>query len=229
MPWGSQAQPEGRGAGRVRPGTCPNVPTALPTPGAGAAACREHDLTPPPTLQGRLHRAHPTARRLAHGHAPTRAGHTPSSASWWVGSEPTCPHADGDHQAGPTGEPRVDIAGSRDGAPSGARAGESGNRSCPVCIPEGRPRGLGGGRPGGGARTGSRGVPRRGVPRRAGTHSCCCLAPSCQAGSAGGSPRRLLARPPCASGNPLPAGSRSRNAPSPWPRLVWPPGAPPEA
>jgi len=72
--------------------------------------------------------------------------------------------------------------------------------------------------PGGGARRGS-----RGVPRRAGTHSCCCLAPSCQAGSAGGSPRGLLARPPRASGNPLPAGLGSRNVPSPWPRLVWPP------
>lgn len=111
--------------------------------------------------------------------------------------------------------------GSRDRAPGGATAGEWGDQPCLVCIAEGRPRGLGGGRPAGG--TG-------GVPRRAGTHNCCCCpAPSCQAGSAGGSPRGMLARPPRASGNPLPAGSGSRNAPSPRPRLVWPPSAPPEA
>ena len=120
------------------------------------------------------------------------------------------------------GEPRVDTAGSRDGAPSGARAGESGDQSCLVCVLEGRPRGLGGGRPGGGARRASRGV--GGCPGgRACTVVVAALSPLAKQEVPGALPAGCWPGLPALLGTPSPQARAAGMHPHPGPGLSGPP------
>lgn len=141
MPWGGQAQPKGR-----RPGGCGwvPVPTCEPEP-----ARTERDLIPRPCRAGCTGPT-PQGPPLGEETRPWPRPHPalvtrPPLLPGGAGSGPTCPHADS-----LTWEPREDTVGSRDREPGGARAGEWGDQPCLVCVAEGRPRGLGGGRPGGG-------------------------------------------------------------------------------
>lgn len=134
------AKPSPRAA---RPGGCGRVPVPTCEP-----ARTERDLIPRPcragcmgpTPQGPPRGEETRPRPRPHPALVTRPPLLPGGA----GSRLTRPHTDG-----PTGEPRVDIVGSGDRAPGGARAGEWGNWPCLVCVLECRPRGQGGGRPGG--------------------------------------------------------------------------------
>lgn len=209
----------------MRPGTCPDVPTRSPLQVLAHPPARSVISSPHPA--GRAAQGPPHARRLAHGHAPA----LPWSPALLLFLGAGLQAHVSSHRQRPPGRP--------DGGAQGGHSGQQ--RWGPQWCQGRRVRGpvLSGLRPGGaasgpgrreagrGSQEGERGV---GVPRRAGMHSCCsCPEPSCQAGSARGSPRGLLARPPRTSGNPLPEGSGGRNAPSPRPRLVWPLSAPPEA
>ena len=204
MPWGGQAQPKGRQAGRVWPGTCSNL----------RAAGTERDLIPRPCRAGRMG---PTPQGPPRGEETHPRPH-PHPAL--VTRPPLLP---GGQAPGPRVLTQMAQRGSRGWT---QWALETGRRAVPG--PASRGTGLvwsASWRAGRGAwAEGGRG----GLGGQARTIVVAALCPLAKQEVPGLS-LRAAGQAPRVSGNPLPTGSGRRNAPSPGPGLVWPPSAPPEA